>query len=183
MREASGTLKGASNASSLAPVLEEASMLEEANIDTGRTITDTAGKNDRHENGMSVQALSSNVESDQADTDFKSSLSQPISGTVFVGSTTPEPSAKVPALPVVVLSGAGEVGAAATNQAGQTGASILSPKHRTAVYQHLRGVSSIPPALLLAEFSEQQVLRKTTAAAPAVQNEPSSLPSIPRGVR
>ncbi|CAL8468644.1 g8184 [Coccomyxa elongata] len=183
MKEASGTLKGASNASSLAPVLEEASVLEEANIDTGRTITDTAGKNDGHENGVSVETVSSNVESDRAEIDFRSSLSQPISGTVFIGSTTPESSAIVPALPVVVLSGEGELGAAGTNQAGQTGASISPLEHRTAVYQHLRGVSSIPPALLLAESSEQQVLRKTTAAAPAEQNQPSSLPSIPRGER
>lgn len=184
MRGASGTLNGASNASSLAPVLEEAAVSEELN--TGRTITDTAGKSDGHEDGMSVQAVSSNAESGGADIESSACLSsilQPISGAMFTGSTTPEMSAKVPALPVMGPSGKGDSVAAATNQAGQTPPAISSPGHKTVARQHLRGASFNTPALLKAASSEQHVLRKTIVAAPAVQNRPSSLPLTPRGIR
>ncbi|BDA43378.1 probable serine/threonine-protein kinase Nek8 at C-terminar half [Coccomyxa sp. Obi] len=85
---------------------------------------------------------------------------------MLIGSTTPEVSAKAPALPVMAPSGKGGSVAAATNQAG-----------------HLRGASSITPALFKAASSEQQVLRKTIVAALAVQNGPSSPPSTPRGER
>ena len=182
VREASGTMKGASTASSLAPVLEEATVSEE--INTGRTIRDTAGKSDGHEDGVSIQAVSSNIVSDRADIDPNVSLllfSQPISGTVFVGSTTPEICAKVLDMPVMPPKGQGYSEAAATNQAGKTTAAMSSWQHKTVASQHPRGASSISPALLTAASSEQHVHRKTTGAA--VQNGPSSPPLTPRGKR